>query len=169
MQGRQDLVHASLYAAGVKYGIPDLAATSAKAFRELYKDNGQFLKDNSWIGIATYIYRSTPESHRELRNIVIRDIQYALRYNRSLIKSVDKLEVLMERVRSLARDLALTPLSNTMMKCNKCWRKQYLLLSPCRHNKRHEVDDKECERLNWTAQECYHCHNIGDFSEPWFK
>ncbi|KAK5946893.1 hypothetical protein PMZ80_001038 [Knufia obscura] len=162
--GREDLLHASMYAMGVKYGVKDLAFTAAEAFRRLGPGNGKIFESNDWPDLSAFIYNSTPVKDRHLRNIVVRQFQWALHHDRSLL-DMDKLEKLLNEIPSLAFDLATIPLTKDTYKCSGCSHWQHALTLRCEHKERHKANDNECFKLGLKEQECFKCHKVAVFSK----
>lgn len=152
---RVELVHAHMYSMGTKYGVPELASAASRAFRSL--GHSEFCSRPGWPSLANYIYTSTGKTHRDLRHIVLREVQFATSRERSRFKMAD-LKHALELTPELAADLASNPLTWRGLKCSECNAAQAVLVLPCSHEEEHASTDEKCFELGVAEQECYNCH-----------
>lgn len=155
------LLHANMFCVGVDYRVPKLRWAAAQAFRSL--GHSDFCRNPDWPALADYIYTSTPSSHRDLRDIVVRELLYATHNDRARFKMKD-LNKAIKKTRELAVDLATITLTKQTFRCEECDHDQYVLVLPCSHKTKHETYDSDCFKLGLEDQECSNCHNLDVFA-----
>jgi len=91
---------------------------------------------------------------------VVRELQWAIHYDRSLL-DMGKLERLLKEIPNLSFDLATIPMTKETYKCSGCGQRQHVLTSRCEHKEMHEENYDQCFKLGLKEQECFKCHNSG--------
>lgn len=146
-----------MFCIAIDYEVPELRYAAARAFRSL--GHQDFCRSPDWPDLVNYIYTSTPSKHRDLRDVVVRELLYALHNDRARFKMRD-LNSAIKRTPGLALDLATITLTKDTFRCEECDHDQYVLVLPCSHRKNHETDDSACFKLGLEEQECSNCHNL---------
>lgn len=159
---RKDFLHASMYALATKYCMPELAKLASCAFREDF-DKETFSKNPSWPELVSFIYESTPNTARDLRIVVIREIQVAS-HHEQVDLGMGKLEEAINEVPELGVDLATTKLTKKKYACADCGTRQWVLCLKCMHDAKHKYGDAECFTSGLASQECYVCHGLEVFT-----
>ncbi|KAK5103359.1 hypothetical protein LTS08_002774 [Lithohypha guttulata] len=165
VEGRVDFVHVNMYAMGNKFNVRFLPDTAAQAFRELGHGGGELLKKYCWPELAAHIYHTSTTSERQLRIIVVRELQWTMNYDRALLGDGQVLNETLKNLPGIAHELAITPITRRRHECSACGKRQCVLVLPCNHRPRHEADDLECFKLGPKEQECRKCHRLDIFKE----
>lgn len=136
----------------------DLAACD---FRCLPSPNVQSIHKHS-TKLVRYIYNSTPPTARDLKDIVVRIVQYGIRKELDTMTDTDvKLKLLQEaihRAPDLGFDLLTMPLLEKALRCSDCQGMNPVLFLRCAHAQKHNYMDQDCLKENLKTQECICCH-----------
>lgn len=152
---------AQMYAVATRLAIVDFSRLIACEFAVISDLPGEGEHEwTEWLGLVTYIYKSTPSTARDLRNRVVVIWQSAVSgLSAGEFLHNDMLELLqatLQETPEFGFDIATMPLAKSFYQCLHCEKYSFALALRCIHEPKHAYGHFSCFEEGLMAQTCCH-------------
>jgi len=157
--GKQEFLHAQMYALAAKLNIPELFDIAHRAFKQRYIHSTHFSRKD-WPDLVEYIYTSTASADKHLRISILYGMRLAISSDHQQVHDAN-LALVLKTIPDFAFDLITTEVSGKDSTCcPECSTYQQVLNERCAHGW-----SMDCTKGCWEdclrKTECRYCDRVG--------